>query len=309
MPSVWLAEVFEMESNLATWCQRLPQPFQYAKRALHDQNVANQQSLYIMMHALHHQCRLVLHASLVPKFSGLCLPEGIPPEVTSVSSRIVWKRAEDISCLAADLLNMDWDPAKVPAFVGYCLYASATIHTAMLGFSDAPLAERARMHLVSTLRLLKSLKSFWSVLSKLVSTTAKIFSRYCLVKRALLTVGYQVDANQHHLRHSDAAAAVSQCFEHGYICLNQPLPYAIDAKSKGPGPACWRSSRLRTADRTPCGLCPGVFATTASAGGAQRIVAHKARSKQCHTRRPIRRAVRRDPSRLPAFNRMYRLWK
>jgi hypothetical protein len=112
------------------------------------------------MHALHHQCRLVLHASLVPQFSGLSLPEGIPPEVTSVSSRIVWKSAEDISCLAADLLNMDWDPAKVPAFVGYCLYASATVHTAMLGVSDALLAERARMHLVSTLRLLKSLKLF-----------------------------------------------------------------------------------------------------------------------------------------------------
>ncbi|MCQ8811777.1 hypothetical protein NQU36_27885, partial [Escherichia coli] len=81
-----------------------------SKRAFYNQFAANQQSLFIMLHALHHQCRLVLHASLVPQFSGLELPKEIPREVTSVSARIVWNNAEEISRLAGDLLAMDWDP-------------------------------------------------------------------------------------------------------------------------------------------------------------------------------------------------------
>lgn len=124
------------------------------------------------MHAVHRQCRLVLHASLVPQFSGLDLPGGIPPEVTSVSARIAWSSAEDISRLANDLLAMDWDPAKIPAFVGYCLYASASVHIAVLAVGDPALTNRAKAHLASTLKLLKSLKPYWSVLNKLVRILA-----------------------------------------------------------------------------------------------------------------------------------------
>ena len=121
---------------------------------------------------MHYQSRLILHASLVPQFSGLTLPDGIPPEVTSVSARIAWSSAEHISGLAGDLLAMAWDPAKVPAFVGYCLYAAASVHIAVLGVGDPAVAERARDHLISTLKLLKSLKMYWSVLGKLVSSKA-----------------------------------------------------------------------------------------------------------------------------------------
>lgn len=134
------------------------------------------------MHALHRQSRLVLHASLVPQFSGLTLPEGISPEMTSVSARIVCSSAVDISCLADDLSTMAWDTARIPAFVGYCLYAAASIHIAVLGVSDSVLAERARGHLISALRLLKPLKMYWLVLKKLVSCkhiySCSVLTRY-----------------------------------------------------------------------------------------------------------------------------------
>lgn len=125
--------------------------------------------MYIFVHALYHQCRLVLHASLVPHFGGLDLHERLPSETTSLSARIALKSAEGISELSADLLTLDWDPSQIAPFVGYCFYVSASIHIALLCSRDATLVALARANLISNLKLLKSMKLYWTNLERLVS--------------------------------------------------------------------------------------------------------------------------------------------
>ena len=132
-----MADLFELEGQLSTWLTLLPESFVYSKRNLYQQVVVNQQPVYIFAHAIYHQCRLVLHSSLVPQFSGLHLRDRIPPEATILSARIAIKSAQEISQLSADLLALDWDPAQVAPFVGYCMYASASIHLTHLFSSDA----------------------------------------------------------------------------------------------------------------------------------------------------------------------------
>lgn len=165
----WLAELFELEDCLSTWSARLPECFRYSKRNLYEQLVVSQQPVYTMVHALYHQCRLVLHASLVPQFSGLQLRQKLPSETPSLSARIALKSAQGLSELAADLLALDWDPAQIPAFVGYCMYVSASIQITLLCSRDTALSMLARSNLISNLKLLKSMKQFWANLERLVS--------------------------------------------------------------------------------------------------------------------------------------------
>ena len=164
----WLANLFELEGRLSTWSVRLPECFIYSKRNLYEQLVVNRQPVYIFIHALYHQCRLVLHASLVPHFSGLHPHERLPPEATCFGARIALKSAQEISELGTDLLALSWDPSQIAPFVGYCLYVSASIHITLLCSRDVTLMATARANLVSNLKLLKSMKSHWANLERLV---------------------------------------------------------------------------------------------------------------------------------------------
>ena len=125
--------------------------------------------MYIFVHALYHQCRLVLHASLAPQFSGLDLHERLPSEAASLSARIALKSAQEISEIGADVLALDWDAGQIAPFVGYCMYVSASIHVTLLGSRDATLAALARANLISNMKLLKSMKLYWANLQRLVS--------------------------------------------------------------------------------------------------------------------------------------------
>ncbi|KIY01449.1 uncharacterized protein Z520_03001 [Fonsecaea multimorphosa CBS 102226] len=163
----WLAELFELEGRLSAWYSQLPESLKYSKRNLYEQLVVLQQPVYTFVHALYHQCRLVLHSSLVPKFSGIRLDRAVPSEATALCARIALKSAQRISELGADILALDWDPAQIASFVGYCMYVSASIHIAFLCSRDATLAVPARANLMASLKLLKSMKMYWTNLKRL----------------------------------------------------------------------------------------------------------------------------------------------
>ena len=146
--------------------------------------------MYIFIHTLYHQCRLVLHTALVPQFCGLHLHENLPSEATGLSARIALKSALKISEMAADLLALDWDPAQIPSFVGYCLYVSGTILITLVHSRDSMLATLAAEHFSPTFKLLKLMKVYWINLERLVSCVSENFSYY------LCSTDYENDSGQ-----------------------------------------------------------------------------------------------------------------
>jgi hypothetical protein len=135
--------------------------------------VVEQQPNYVLVHALHYQCCLVLHSSLVPQFSGLSLDPSISVELINVSARVALKYAQLISELGSDLIALDWEYSRIPPFVGYCIYGSASIHIVFLFSRNESLSALARTKLISNLKVLKSMKSYWTNLERLVSIDNK----------------------------------------------------------------------------------------------------------------------------------------
>lgn len=164
-----MAGLFEIEGQLSKWSAQLHETLKYSKRNLYEQLVVNQQPVYVFFHVLYHQCRLVLHSSLVPKFSGLRSPETIPTEVTSLSARIALMSAQKISEIGANLLALDWPASQIPSFVGYCMYVSASVHITLLSSRDVALATLAKTNLISSLKVLLAVKEYWTNLERLVS--------------------------------------------------------------------------------------------------------------------------------------------
>jgi len=91
--------------------------------------------------------------------------------VVRTSARITLESAKAISDLGADLLALEWDPARLAPFIGYCMYVSASIHVALIFSKDDKLAMAARSSLLSSLKLLSAMKSFWKVGQRLVSNS------------------------------------------------------------------------------------------------------------------------------------------
>lgn len=130
--------------------------------------MVKQQPVFAVIHAQHHQCRLVLYSSIVPQFSGLALTNITTPEVVKTAAQVALSSARALSEIGADLLALEWDPSQVAAFFGYCMYAAASIHITLIFSSDRYVANEAYKNLTSSLKILKAMKPYWKVLGKLV---------------------------------------------------------------------------------------------------------------------------------------------
>ncbi|KAJ9608820.1 hypothetical protein H2200_006591 [Cladophialophora chaetospira] len=189
----WLTELFELEGHLSTWSSQLPELLKYSKRNLYEQLVVLQQPVYTFVHALYHQCRLVLHSSIVPKFSGIPLDKAFPQEATALSARIALKSAQRISELGADIQALDWDPSQIASFVGYCM--------------DTSLATPARSNLIASIRLLKSMKIYWTNLERLWIRINMLYgAQVAGIRRLVKTNASNSDERQAHLDELDELA-------------------------------------------------------------------------------------------------------
>lgn len=184
-----LTTIYGLQNDLSSWYSNLPPSLSYSKRNLYEQLVMKHHTLYALMHAAYQQCRLVLHSSLVPQFSGVAFLEGVPIEAVRVSAEIALSSAQSLSQLSADLLALEWDPTQIAPFFGYCMYVSASIHMTVLD-KDNHLGGAARRNLMLSLKMLRAMKPYWKILERLVSRSV---TQTMYVKRLSIPVGSSTD--------------------------------------------------------------------------------------------------------------------
>lgn len=163
-----VTNLLTLDQALNAWNSRLPPSFYYSKRNLFEYLVVKEQFSYVRAHALFHQCRLVLHSSIVPRFGGRASRGDFSIDVVRSSARSVLESAKQLSVLADNLAALEWEPASLTPFFGWAMYASAAIHLLSPARPDALAAAH------SSLRVLNAMKSFWPHLNVLVSA---LFSR------------------------------------------------------------------------------------------------------------------------------------
>lgn len=163
-----VSDLITLDQELNAWTSSLPSSFHYNKRNLFEYLVVKGQFGYVSAHALFHQCRLVLHASIVPRFGGRVPRDALPIDVVRSSARSVFESAKQLSVIANDLAALEWEPASLSPFFGWAMYASAAIHLLTPAQPDALSAAN------SSLRVLKGMKPYWQHLNVLVSALSAI---------------------------------------------------------------------------------------------------------------------------------------
>ena len=195
-----VAEQFILEDWLFEFSRSLPSSLIYSKENMYAHISETQSMNFPLLHICHHQCRLILHASLVPQFSGREPKAQIPRSTLQASAKIAMDSARSISQIAADLVSLDQDLTRLAPFLGYCMYVTASIHTAFVSARDATLAAEAWKNLVPVLQVLKAMKPYWRHLEKLVSMPccrlsediadeSSVDTNPCIIRKASLLTG------------------------------------------------------------------------------------------------------------------------
>lgn len=166
-----LTSLLVLQQNLTDWLATLQPSMVYSKKHLFEQIVYKQENIFTTLHAMNHHCRLTLHSSLVPRFSGKHATD-LPAEVIKLSTEASIRSAESMAELARDLLAFECEFAKIPPYVGYCMYVAGSIHVTMINSSI--LGETARRNLSTILVVLQGMKPLWTILDRLVSLRAPI---------------------------------------------------------------------------------------------------------------------------------------
>ncbi|KAF2482803.1 hypothetical protein BDY17DRAFT_299194 [Neohortaea acidophila] len=156
-----VSDLLSLDQELNAWTSSLPSAFDYNKRNLFEYLVVKGQFGYVSAHALLHQCHLVLHASIVPRFGGRIPRDAFSIDVVRSSARSVFESAKQLSIIANDLAALEWEPASLSPFFGWAMYASAAIHLLTPAQPDALSAA------TSSLRVLKGMKPYWQHLNVL----------------------------------------------------------------------------------------------------------------------------------------------
>lgn len=158
----------ELDQALDRWAETLPSDMTYSQANLFQQIVSYRHATFIATHAAYWQTRLVLHASLVPKFGGTASVERIPEQMIQRSAETAAQCAHALSTIARDLVMFSCDLATLAPFVGYSMYAAASVHMAMVG-QDLGFNQDPRADLDSCAAVLRGMMPFWANLEGLVS--------------------------------------------------------------------------------------------------------------------------------------------
>ncbi|KAF2995616.1 hypothetical protein E8E14_002930 [Neopestalotiopsis sp. 37M] len=162
-----ITSLFALDHTIRRWNEGLPEAFKYNRENLHEQLVVKQEPFFSTIHTSYHQFRLVLHSTLVPGFGGRAAPEELPLEFVEGYARVALNSVQTLSTIARDLQAIDWDPATLAPFMGYCMYASTTIHVNILKRTSHA-AATTRSNILAALRLLQGMKPHWRYMERFV---------------------------------------------------------------------------------------------------------------------------------------------
>lgn len=127
----------------------------------------------LLLHIIYHQCFCSLHSSIVPLFS-LGTYEGFS-YAQQLSAQIAFEHANSVSALLHEALDLDWDAARMPSFIGYAAYCACAIQTPFLWCLQPDVKRGAARSILANLKTLQVLGQHWAFLKLLVRLATLYF--------------------------------------------------------------------------------------------------------------------------------------
>ncbi|OQU99385.1 Fungal specific transcription factor domain-containing protein [Cladophialophora immunda] len=120
----------------------------------------------LLLHVIYHQCWCSLHSSIVPLFSWSDGDDNYS-YAQQLSGQLALDHSYAVSALLETALGLDWDPRRMPSFIGYAAYCACAIQTPFLWCSNVSVKQHAVRSMLANLKTLQILGNHWVFLKVL----------------------------------------------------------------------------------------------------------------------------------------------
>lgn len=164
--STRLIEIQTLDARIhQTWLQVAPQ-FHLDASTVANTPLSDLPNL-LLLNIIYHQCWCSLHASIVPLFSWSASAETLA-YAHQLSAQTAFEHANAISLILEAAMNVQWDAARMPSFIGFASYCACAIQIPFLWCAKQDIRQRAVRSIVANLKTLQILGSYWAFLKILV---------------------------------------------------------------------------------------------------------------------------------------------
>ena len=164
----------ELTRQAEQYMESLPERLRYSSEALQNfaaQKLANQ---FLYLHVAYHQVVLFLHKFAIPTTPGGKVPQDMPLDFVSQAAKTAVDAAGKISIL----LNETTNHFVAAPFVGYCAFASSTIHIWGIFSKNPSLEASSKRNLAHNVKYLSRMKKHWGMLHYMAENLKGIYRQH-----------------------------------------------------------------------------------------------------------------------------------
>ena len=169
------------ESHLAVlrrqasrFVEELPKKLEYSTETLRDYAAEKLANQFLYLHIAFNQVILFLNKFAIPSTPGGEIPSDMPEDFVNSAAKAAIDSASKISSLLNEATN---HPVVAP-FVGYCAFASSTVHIWGIFSKKTPLESACKQNLVYNVRYISRMKRHWGMFHYMVENLKGIYRQY-----------------------------------------------------------------------------------------------------------------------------------
>ena len=164
----------DLKRQAEDYMESLPKRMRYSPETLENfaaQRLANQ---FLYMHIAYNQVVLFLHKFAIPTTPGGKVPPDMPNDFVSQAAKMAVDAASKISVL----LNETTNHLVAAPFVGYCAFASSTVHIWGIFSKNAQLEASSKRNLAYNVKYLSVMKKHWGMLHYMAENLKGIYRQH-----------------------------------------------------------------------------------------------------------------------------------
>ncbi|KAI9838016.1 MAG: hypothetical protein M1819_006170 [Sarea resinae] len=164
----------ELKGKVEKFANSLPESLRYNADNLHTHASQRLAKQYLFMHITYNQVVLFLNRFAIPAAPGSRLPTDMPAQYLSDAGRAAIDAANQVS----SLISVATDHQVVAPFVGYCAFASSTVHIFGVFSKNAQLEESSKRNLAYNVKYLGRMKKYWGMFHFLAESLKDIYRQH-----------------------------------------------------------------------------------------------------------------------------------
>ena len=164
----------ELKRQADKFLVELPERLKYSSETLRDYAAEKLANQFLYLHIAYNQVILFLNKFAIPTTPGGKIPTDMPKDVANSAA----KAAVDAATKISSLLNEATNYPVVAPFVGYCAFASSTVHVWGIFSKNIQFESSSKRNLAYNVRYISRMKKHWGMFHYMAENLKGIYRQH-----------------------------------------------------------------------------------------------------------------------------------